>query len=499
LKAQGPRISRRALVAGLGAGLLSGSLPGRAAGVKAPVDVLVIGAGLAGLNAALLLEELGLSVQVIESRDRIGGRLHSLYHLPGNPEVGGNSMASGYARTIDMANRLGLALVDYAPRMFGSAPPELVLGDRILSRPQWTDSPLNPFPDGFRDKMPWELVPARTFDTNPLGTATDWLRDDFQKLDVPLHDYFRERGLSDAEIRLGYDTAPYYGTSAWDVSALMYAFNERWTADQGKIGNALYAVKGGNQRLPEAMAGKLSREVRLGEEVLAIEQGSDRVQVTCRGGAVFEARRVVCSVPFSKVRDIAMRPALQGVQREAVRSLGYMRNTLIFLVPRRPFWESDNLSPGMWTDGRLGTVIAQRFGDDPEEVTGLVVNARGWAADRLDRLGPEAAQAFAVREIERLRPAARGALEPRGFHSWWLDPHNAGDWAIFAPGQVSGLLPDMARPHGQCALLRRAHGDYEPRHGGGHGIGRARGNGNRVSDFRDRDDPPTHEHGRSQS
>ena len=44
---------------------------------------------------------------------------------------------------------------------------------------------------------------------------------------------------------------------------------------------------------------------------------------------------------------------------------------------------------------------------------------------------------------------ARGALEPGGFHSWWLDPHNAGDWAIFAPGRVQGLLPHMARPHGR--------------------------------------------------
>jgi len=30
-----------------------------------------------------------------------------------------------------------------------------------------------------------------------------------------------------------------------------------------------------------------------------------------------------------------------------------------------------------------------------------------------------------------------------------LDPHNAGDWAIFAPGQVTGLLPTMAQPHGR--------------------------------------------------
>jgi monoamine oxidase len=126
-----------------------------------------------------------------------------------------------------------------------------------------------------------------------------------------------------------------------------------------------------------------------------------------------------------------------------------MRNTLIFLVPKRPFWEADGLSPTMWTNGLLGTVSGQRFGDEPDEVTGLVVNARGWVADRLDRLGPADAQAVVIREIERLRPAAKGALEAGGFHSWWLDPHNAGDWAIFAPGQVSGMMPAMTQPHGR--------------------------------------------------
>ena len=286
-------ISRRAVMRGLGAGILARPLGAFAATGSSAPDVLVIGAGLSGLYTALLLEELGASVQIIESRSRVGGCLHTLYDLPGHPEVGGNTMASGYARMIDMARRTDIKLIDYAPRIFSAPPPELVLNGALLSREAWAASPLNPFAKGSKNKLPWELIPARTAKANPLAAATDWLDEKHRALDVPLADYFSHHGLSDAEVRLAYDTSPYYGKSAWDVSALMYLFNERWIQEQLTIGPASYAVAGGNQRLPEAMAGKLKGEIRFEQNVASIEDRGSGVRVRCFGGESFDAPFVV--------------------------------------------------------------------------------------------------------------------------------------------------------------------------------------------------------------
>ena len=68
-------------------------------------DVLVLGAGLAGLRAAVDLEDQGVKVQVIEGRNRAGGRVLSMTNIAGNPEAGGTGIGAGYGRMIDSASR----------------------------------------------------------------------------------------------------------------------------------------------------------------------------------------------------------------------------------------------------------------------------------------------------------------------------------------------------------------------------------------------------------
>ena len=50
-------------------------------------------------------------------------------------------------------------------------------------------------------------------------------------------------------------------------------------------------------------------------------------------------------------------------------------------------------------------------------------------------------------ELERLRPAAKGALEVAKVRSWATDPYAGGVWSHFRPGQVTAFVNDLAKPH----------------------------------------------------
>jgi monoamine oxidase len=97
-------ITRRHLGALAAASVLSGaasaarSAPAKVAARPKMLDVIVLGAGMSGLNAAWLLEQQGMSVMVLEGRKRVGGRVYTLFDQPGLPEIGFNSMSPGYGR-----------------------------------------------------------------------------------------------------------------------------------------------------------------------------------------------------------------------------------------------------------------------------------------------------------------------------------------------------------------------------------------------------------------
>lgn len=445
------RLSRREFAIGAGAvGLASALGPTvRAATPAGKPDVIVLGAGISGLETAWQLEQQGLRVQVLEGRRRVGGRVHTWYDLPGYPEMGFNSMGDGYGRGLDLARRTKVPLLEVGSRFRQGKPQELYLDGQRITREQWRTHPLNPFPEAQRASMPWELVPMVVARGNRLADYTTWQDPANRALDISVNQYLVERGFSQDAIRLANDVSPGYGINSQDLSTLMLEFTDGFVKQQMAAGPKSWAAQGGNQKLPEALAAMLKSEVLLGKEVVAVDNRADGVEVRCADGSVHRAAHVVCSLPFSALRNVRITPALTGAQARAVATLPYQPLSMVFLTASKPFWDADGNAPGMWTNGIAGTLLPQRFGQDPAEITGFVAQARGQLALNWDRLGHAEVMRRVVAEIEALRPAAKGKLRAHRLHSWSAEYFNGGDWAYFAPGQLTDFAAVMGAPAGR--------------------------------------------------
>ena len=411
------------------------------------VDVLVLGAGLAGLNAAHHLEVAGLRVRVLEAATRVGGRIHTLDELPGRPETGGTQIGAAYVNTVAAVARLGLGLET-------NARSPLLRDERLVLHLQgqrrtlaaWATASDNPMPETFR-ALPPDRALGRLIGPTSLKTVTAWRNAAHAALDVPADAALRERGLSDAALRL-LDASNPYGDTLEQTSLLNLHYVQANIAEIVKTPGPVQNVIGGNQRLPEAMARGLKGGVLTGRRVVAVTSTAQAVDVRCADGSVHRARFIVTTLPLPAMRGIAFEPALPPLLAEAVQRAAYSRVTQLHLDVLAPFWEADDSSPYLWSDGPLERIFPQdREGNGKPPTLTVWINGAG--TRRWDGLDDGAAAALLNDELARIWPAARGAVRLARRVSWHGNPLAGGAWINWAPGQINRYAEALGRPAGR--------------------------------------------------
>ena len=430
--------SRRHLLHAAVATSLSG-LTGGCSRSNTGRKVLVVGAGLAGLNAALILERWGYEVEVVEARDRVGGRLWTLDHVPGSPEGGGNVIGANYGRVIHTANTLNVPLRT-PPR---TLPSDYDIGGQRIHREDWATSSYNPLPDGWRATPPGRLV-GKLNDDNPLLKTRAWHDPGLMATDQPADRGLRALGFPEAAIHL-INANNSYGNNLSDTS-LMALY--RVMGEFGRLSGPALAVMeatAGNMRLPEAMAAQLTQPVATGETVKAISQSGAGVQATLNSGRTTEADAALLALPVPALRQISL--DLPTSQQAAMAGVDYHKIVQLHCVVDAPFWEASGWGGSWWTDGLLGRIFTRPIPDS--ERYNMTIWINGDSCDLLNALDDEACTDTILQALWKLVPRAQDVTSVGQLVRWTNDPFAGGSWALWGPGQAGSAHAAIRAPAGR--------------------------------------------------
>ena len=307
-------------------------------------DVIVVGAGVAGLAAADRLVASGRDVIVLEARDRVGGRTLTV-DVPGAPglrvDSGGQWVGPAQHALLAELKRFGLDTIDQS----GGGHDLVSLGGR-LSR--YTGStprlgPLTVLDVGVAlnrfDKLaatidldrPWASPGAGTLDGQTFET---WILRHCRTRRG--REFFRiccEAVFATEPANLSLLHALFYSHSGGGLEHLI-----------STDGGAQHArVDGGMQQLSERLAAELGDRVRLDEPVSAIAHDGELVRVTTER-ATYEASRVIVAVPPTLAGRLHFEPAMPSARDALTQRIPQGSVIKCHAVYERPFWRDAGLS-----------------------------------------------------------------------------------------------------------------------------------------------------------
>jgi monoamine oxidase len=400
-------------------------------------DVVVVGAGLAGLAAARDLEAGGAQVTVLEARPRVGGRVEQVELADGRRvQLGGEVVGNAHTSYLGLVEELGLTLTSSYVAEPGEITRQVPDSVDVGDWPSWCT------PD---DRASYEQVEAGLQKVLDSIDADDpWACPDLGRLDrLSVGDWLREVGAAPGVLRLwelvhlslsdgsierqslfAYARKIVVGgtTGSYDV--------EQWENLRVAEGSATVAL-----RMAEAL-----RDVRLSAPVHRIRIGTHGSTVTTSAGEEIGADAVVLAVPSGPSRDID----IQGVSDERLASLRRQRHAWaakFVAAYDEPFWRARGQNALSESEGVLGSTWPQQHG-----VLSALVPPERYAA--FAAADPDTRAREALAQIAELYgPEATAPLQT-WTRLWGTDPWTQGYVTNWFPGDVEAVGP--------------LHGTHEP-------------------------------------
>ena len=409
-------------------------------------DVAIVGAGMAGLSAALELQRAGRSFVVVEARERLGGRLESVSIGDGNwIDVGGQWVGPTQDRLYALARANDAAIF-----------PTWTAGENVLeiggdlTRYTGTIPRLRPHAmadvgqamlrlDRMARKVPveapWTAPKAKQWDSQ---TVWSWMR----------------RNMA---TRAGRDMLEIAVKAVWaavpaDVSLLHMLF---YIASAGNF-DLLLDTEGGAQQdrfvegtgnLARRVAEGLGDKVVLGAPVRRIAWSADGVRLTADGVDV-QAGKVIVSVPPTLAGRISYDPPLPGYRDQLTQRVPMGAVIKCFAIYDEPFWRAAGASGS--TVSASGPLSLTVDNSPPSGSPGILVGfLEGDHARSFGRVSAEERRSAVLRNLEQLLGPRAGRPEAFIEKSWAEEEWSRGCYEGYTPpGVLTAFGPALREPIG---------------------------------------------------
>jgi monoamine oxidase len=414
----------------------------------ADVDYCVIGAGFAGLTAALRLKQAGHSVALLEARDRVGGRTFTVVREDGSwIDRGGAWIGPGQDAIYALMKEFGVPsykqYTEGDAMMFVDGTKYRYTGTVPLSMSPWAVAnigavflELTQMCKSIPVEAPWEAPKAHKWDQ--LSYAA-WL--DKNTLSKPAHELL-ESAISGL-----------YTSAASELSMLFVLYQMASCGGPSFVLGVKDAAEdarpvGGMGAIHRAVAAELGDAIHLSQPVRSIAQDADGVTVHS-DDMVVRARRAIVAVPIAIAGQIIYEPMLP-----VDRSFLHQRMPLgavfkIALVYDAPFWRADGLSGQSFAPGSPANLTIDSCTDTGNPGV-LTVITEGPVARQLGQLGEVERKTTVLDAVaERFGDKARSPVDYLE-QNWTVERYSGGGMIAHAPpGVLTEFGPALREPCGR--------------------------------------------------
>jgi monoamine oxidase len=411
-------------------------------------QVLVLGAGLAGLAAAYELQKAGYAVTVVEARTRPGGRVLTYR----DPFADGlyAEMGAEYVDATDeydhrFCKELGLKVM--TAKLYDAI---FVRGQRFKMASFKRSGEKLPYAgtEGgrlFGQERPY-LKRLLALIADPEKLPLEVLKLD----NLSVVELLAQEGApEDIAALFTYTQATESTARPHEMSALHLVRSHRRSfsedTDEGRI-------LGGNDQLPKGLARALAGHILYNRPVRRIAHDADGATVSFEEGGELRslrAPRLVVAIPFKVLRDIEVTPSFSPAKTKCIATLAYGHVMKLAMQYRRRFWdEPQSLGQRVFTDTMLRRVY--HFSIDQPGPRGILMSfTSGADAEALGRMSDAERLRTALEEATKIWPDAPHHFEGGAVKYWNEDPWIRGSYSFEGVGQARDYLQIAAAPEGR--------------------------------------------------